>query len=255
MKDVETRVNLKRIVSHSRISKVYNKKLIAYGDIIDILQYRETKITFKHDENSTRKGFKNNETGNRRSDSIARTRQNIYRITHCNCFQHGQFQPIFFTITFAENITSLQFANHEFKKFMKRLNYRIGHKLKYLFVPEFQKRGAVHYHGVFFNLPFIDKREIEDIWGHGYTRIETIKKIKDVGAYIAKYLGKETFDNRLFGQRILLTSRGLFRPIELYGSQDVDNYVSNAKILEVLIQKAGETYSFTKLKTELCQKI
>jgi len=248
MLDVETQVNLNRIVKHTRISKAYDIKAIHYGKYIEILQYAKTKITFKTDNDNTRTGFKNATDGKKRDDSLARTRQNIYRITHCNAGMHGNFPTVFYTITFKENITDLQYANNQFKKFLQRLNYKLPHKLKYLFIPEFQKRGAVHYHGVFFNLPYIDKKEMENLWGLGFTRIETVKKINDIGSYISKYLGKNTFDNRLFGQRILMTSKGLFRPIEYYGSNDVDNLTNSIIIDKVIADITGVHRKFTKIK-------
>jgi hypothetical protein len=57
---------------------------------------------------------------------------------------------------------------------MMRLNYHIGHALKYVSVVEFQKRGAVHYHAVFFNLPFIVNDELAAIWSHGFIKINAI---------------------------------------------------------------------------------
>jgi hypothetical protein len=244
----ETLLQLKKIATYNRISKIYDKKAVVYGDEVDLFEYKTTKITFKQPNRSNLRKKK----GLRRIDSISRTRQAIYRLVSMNCGEHGDFPPVFFTITFKENIEDLAYANSEFKKFIQRLNYFFDKKLKYVFVPEFQKRGAVHYHGIFFNIPFIDKNLIEDIWGHGFTRIETTSKVKDMSAYISKYLSKETFDKRLFGQRIILSSRGLKRPVEIYGGYEVDEYLSSVKIIDETQVYKSLPCVYKKLK--LCKK-
>ncbi|WP_452176556.1 rolling circle replication-associated protein, partial [Kordiimonas lipolytica] len=59
-------------------------------------------------------------------------------------------------------------SNYNFKKFIQRLNYKMDLKLKYSCVVEFQKRGAVHYHLLAYNLPFIENSKLAEIWGHGF---------------------------------------------------------------------------------------
>ncbi len=126
------------------------------------------------------------------------------------------FKPIFITFTFKENIIDLTMANNEWTKFIKRFNkryFRQGY-LKYVGVPEFQKRGAVHYHVVFFNLPYMPRiyDVIRDNWGLGFTLVETIKSTEHLVNYVSKYLSKENFDQRLFGRKKYFASRGLFKP-------------------------------------------
>lgn len=244
-KDLETVIRLRKLQKYTDISKVYFKKAISYGEIIDKIEYKDLKITFK---NRDRQNTERRSEGERRYDSIARTRQSLYRLISCNIGQHGDYPSIFFTITFKENLTDLKIANLEFKKFIMRLNYYFDKKLRYVFIPEFQKRGAVHYHGVFFNIPYIDKNKVQEIWGNGFTRIETTRKIKNISAYVAKYLSKETFDNRLFGQRILMTSRGLIRPVEIYGTYEVDTYIENVNIVDEVVIYTNNKTTLTKIK-------
>ena len=94
-----------------------------------------------------------------------------------------------------------------------RLNYHVGHSLKYVSVVEFQKRGAVHYHAVFFNLSYIDNDELAKIWSHGFIKINAIQHIRSIGAYVSKYLQKGVVDARLFNEKCYFTSRGLIKPI------------------------------------------
>ena len=125
----------------------------------------------------------------------------------------------FLTLTHAENVQSLAEANAAFTLFMKRLNYRLFKSkksiIKYLAVIEFQKRGAVHYHLVLFNLPFIDRETYRTVfneaWGRGFVDIRTVPD-RNVGRYITKYLTKSD-DLRLRGNKSYFASRGLLRPV------------------------------------------
>jgi len=78
--------------------------------------------------------------------------------------------------------------NH-IRDFMLRLRRRLGGQLiAYSWVAELQLRGAVHYHVLLVvkkgtNVPFPD----DELWEHGFTRIETAKTVY----YIVKYTGKE----------------------------------------------------------------
>jgi len=83
---------------------------------------------------------------------------------------------------------------------------------------EFQKRGAVHFHCIFFNLhPDIEVSErktrfIANLWGHGFVDIERVRSARNVGAYVCKYLNKSADDERLRGKKFYSTTRNLFRP-------------------------------------------
>lgn len=141
--------------------------------------------------------------------SISRTKTEIRRLTNSN----PQLNK-FLTLTFAENITDLKEANYIFNQFIKRISYKYA-GFRYLAVPEFQKRGAVHYH-MLCNLPFVEMSELSEIWGQGFIKLNKIDSVNNVGAYISKYLGKE-MDERSFGKKKFFCSQDLARPVELIG--------------------------------------
>jgi hypothetical protein len=61
----------------------------------------------------------------------------------------------FITLTFEDNVTDLTYCNNIFNEKMKYLRYhcqKMGIDFKYIGVPEFQKRGAIHYH-IMTNIP------------------------------------------------------------------------------------------------------
>lgn len=140
--------------------------------------------------------------------SINRTKTEIRRLVNAN----PQLNK-FMTLTFADNITDLKTANYMFNQFIKRISYRYKN-FEYFAVPEFQKRGAVHYH-VLCNLPYIEMDALEYIWGHGMVNIRKVDEVNNLGAYMSKYLGKELFSGRMFGKKKFFRSQTLKTPVEL----------------------------------------
>jgi len=141
--------------------------------------------------------------------SINRTKTEIRRLVNSN----PQLNK-FMTLTFAENITDLKTANYIFNKFILRMSYQHP-DFQYLAVPEFQKRGAVHYH-LLCNLPFVTIGRLQAIWGQGFIKINKIDSVNNVGAYMSKYLGKE-LDERTFGKKKYFRSQNLKEAVELLG--------------------------------------
>lgn len=154
--------------------------------------------------------------------SLSRTRNRLIRLVNANARmwkQDGEIiQPQFLTYTFEENLTDLTVANHIFTNYIKRLNYHKGINAKYVVVPEFQKRGAVHYHAVFFNLSMINAGreyrtgEFRELWGQGFIKKKNIKDIPNVGYYMTKYMTKDAMDRRLVGKKKYFSTRGLIKP-------------------------------------------
>lgn len=202
----------------------YDGKMICSGDIIEIYQYSNGVYKGVVSNNNGRKGDGNTsdeDKAKNREISLNRARRDLRRIINANVGQWGDDVTCkFVTLTFKDNVTDLDTANYEFKKFIQRLNYEIYGKkcsyLKYTVVPEFQQRGAVHYHVIFYNLPYTKSNIIENVWGNGFIKINKIDDVDNVGAYICKYLTKDNGDDRLRGRKCYFNSRGLKKPIERY---------------------------------------
>ncbi len=121
---------------------------------------------------------------------------------------------------------------------------------KYVCVPEFQKRGAVHYH-LLTNIDYSDftllsseERKIwnpgkkswkigRDVkgWKYGINMAICLKDINVVG-YITKYLQKDV-DSRLFGQRKYFHSRNLKQPVEYYLDTENMTYKEFERLLHL----------------------
>ncbi len=147
------------------------------------------------------------------------------------------FKPVFITYTFKENIADIAKANKIFTVFTKRLNYEItktkASYLKYVVVPEFQKRGAVHFHVVYFNLPRRDKlfSTIRRLWRDKQIKVIVINDLRNIGGYLSKYFTKQYGDDRMRGKKKYFVSRGLKQPKVILDEQKIDDVMSdlNAK--------------------------
>lgn len=149
-----------------------------------------------------------------REQSLRIARQKIRRLVNSNAGQWTEpsgsiAKSKMLTLTFRENEKDIKKANYEFEKFIKRMNYYYRINIKYLAVVEFQKRGAIHYHLILFNMPFIDDlKALESIWGNGKINIKALKNVDNIGAYLCKYLTKDTAE-RLKEKKCFFYSRGL----------------------------------------------
>lgn len=166
-----------------------------------------------------------------RDRSFRRAKRKLINTINTNVFSwydknNRAFRSVFLTLTFQQNITDIKMANYEFTKFILRMNWEILNDkrslLKYVAVIEFQKRGAIHYHVIFFNLPFVEKETIASIWGNGYIKIKAIDDVRDVGYYVTKYMSKDFDDPRLKGNKSFFVSKGLLKPTVVYFEELID---------------------------------
>jgi len=197
-------------------------KAICTNHIIEIWEYeRPPKLT---GSTGAKKTLSDHEWINDKSGNVGQNqrkkRWNLIRLLNMNFDQNSKF----ITLTFAENIKDLDAAHPEFDKFIKRMRRRYG-KFKYAAVVEFQERGAVHYHMVS-DLPYIPKKELAEIWRQGFVRINKIDHVDNIGAYISKYMTKDTKDIRLRGRKAYFTSQNVERPLTLVGDP-VDSLIDS----------------------------
>ncbi len=180
---------------------------------------------------------------------MQRSNSRLRRLVNANAWKWKKpdgdpYPPIFATFTFKEDIKDIKAANALFSHFIKRLNYEIGHTkksfLKYVTVIEFQdfsRDGVVHYHTIFFNLPFILKDLLADIWGQGFIHIRAIDHVNNAGAYVSKYMVKHFEDDRLDGFKRYFSSRGLLKAIEILDQSRADSIISLIPIAHLAKQK------------------
>lgn len=185
------------------------QKLVISGNIVELFSFIKPKgIRKKTSQGAIKRYFVNNSSI--RLDNVFRTKSRFKRLVRSN-----PDMVKFITLTFAENQTDLTYANKYFNLFIKRFT-ALYPNFKYIAVPEFQKRGAVHYHLLSNIATFIKNEDLADIWGAGFVSVKNLRKLKvnRIDLYMVKYLTKD-IDNRLFGRRKFLYSRNVSKPLVL----------------------------------------
>lgn len=231
----------------SEFYELYDVRLKVYGDRVEVTQYSSSIGLIKEEFKSlNNRSYKKKEkgTGTIREDSLNRSYSNLIDLAIMN---HKDFKS-FITLTFSENITDLTFANSEFNKWTTKVK-RVFKDFSYLCVPEFQKRGAVHYHlmtnldtSVHDNIISLqdgtDNMYDVKYWNNGFTSVFDLKLTDDnfsVALYLGKYFWKD-IDSRLFGRRKIMSSRNLKKPEVLkFDSKEVEKlekYLNGKKLLK-----------------------
>lgn len=195
------------------------KKAVLSGNYLEIFEYEKKPVIREpgrpqnsKQSSSNGRGYRDN--GKRAIFSLRRARRNFIRIARSNLA--GAEKPAFLTLTFAKN-ADLNYAAPHFNRFTQRLT-RAFPGIRYLAVPEFQKRGAVHYHVLVWGLPRVvilkerATRLISGIWGHGFIDIIETDGSQKLASYMTKYLFKAIQDIRLVGRRAYMASRNILRP-------------------------------------------
>lgn len=233
----------------------YKIKAIISGNVVEVYRYGipvrtgKDKTTFQQGaSNGSKSSEEVSEVDKDKNlrDSLRRTRNTLRRLVNANAGKWGE-RDKFFTLTFKKNVLDHAEANAQFRSFIKKLNYKIFKKesgLKYVCVVERQKRGAIHYHIVLFNMPYVPQAELLALWGHGGVRINAIDNVDNVGAYIVKYIEKtmremETKKSaKEKDKKLYFASRGLLKPVEMsdgteQGEKEISDLAAQVKGHEV----------------------
>lgn len=228
--------------------QLYNGKVYTSGNRIEIYKYQAYQVIGKEGNQNGRKGnsgkgaAKEGKKINRKV-TLNRARNNIIRLVSCN-----PDLTTFITLTYKENMQDLskskKHLNYFFKKIQK--DYK---NFKYLYVLEYQGRGAIHYH-MLCNLPIDFKtakkgrkskvqKEYEQwfssyYWSNrGFCDVRSLvsEGNTNAGKYIAAYLIEDLMDLDLGGNKCYGFSRNLDKPvIELVDSnEDIEEILSNYK--------------------------
>jgi len=212
-------------------------KVISYSNLIEVYEYEKDIRDNGRKSVSSRDWRVNEDTGccedmavirkdrEKRSQSQkVRTKENarrsmlaFKRLVASNLSEFDR--PVFITLTYAENIEDLKLARKDFNSFATSLVYHFGKAVKYVCVPEFQKRGAVHFHTLFWGLPSVvvgeerHTRFLAGIWNRGFLDVCATDGNIKIAGYVAKYMEKSFLDERLKGMRAWTCSRNMLKPV------------------------------------------
>lgn len=223
-----------------------SKKVIISGNIVEIYTYEKGYMKGGDGNNPNGRtggseSLSDEEKKENREKVLSRARKTVRRLINANAGQYGsEFTSKFLTLTFSDHVTEIPEANHQLKLFIKRLNWDIFSSrkgnVKYIAVPEFTKKGRIHYHIILFNVPYVKSTLLEKIWSNGFIKINKITHVDNLGAYVCKYMTKDV--QGLQGYKSYLPSQGLFKPTEITENERVAN-------LQNSLPSQMETYNCT----------
>lgn len=216
--------------------KRYKYKVIKSGDDIEVYEYEtsqyktepkekvETECEVEEIKDET---IKQDDVidGNyhRNLQNIKRKKQYVRRLIAANAFQYEE-KDKFITLTFrGEESPTRQELIDSFDLFRRRLREKYPDFL-YFAIMERGTHGTerLHFHTLFFNLPYIPQKEFMEIWKNGGVNIQAPDTYYDLVGYLVKYVEKTIDDGTLIpkGKKFYFTSRGLKRPKEYFLSDD-----------------------------------
>jgi len=194
-------------------------KVIQSGNIIEFYEYQNN---LPERRKSTKKGLRRNRSSaSRRPDHVERLRRNFVRLVRSNLV--GTECPIFLTLTMVE-VVRIEISYGLLTRFIQRLRRLYGKDFRYIAVPEFQKRGAVHFHLLAWGLPAkieineSNNRTIQHVWQYGFVDCFRTDGSPKLAQYVAKYMHKAVFDDRLHLQKAYVCSRNVLRPLSFSSS-------------------------------------
>lgn len=146
------------------------------------------------------KKFNKSDNRSQNENSLKQTMKKLRYLINANF--SGKPNELWATLTFRDSTLAKNPKKiyQEFNKFIKRLRDKFGNGLEYIAVLEphgIKNNDITNWHGFHFHLLikslnrnslFIPHDEFESIWGLGYCRIEGLKDIDNIGAYLSAYL-------------------------------------------------------------------
>jgi len=171
--------------------------------------------------------------GYRSQRSIKRAKKAFFNLckNHLDSFTE---LPCFITLTYHDQYEESPSLNDSYRHcnaFWKRAKEYFGKSISYISVPEYQTRGAVHYHALVWGFPASVREEratrlLQRAWRQGYCDVRFASYKSDaLAGYLAKYFTKAYSDYRTFNRKTYTTSRNIQRPTEI-GSNAISYWLS-----------------------------
>lgn len=179
-----------------------------------------------------------------------------------NNFFGGQ-NELWITLTFGDNkIYNPKELYPIFSNFIKRLRYTYkDFKLDYIYVPEPHEKGDWHIHLLLKadKSLYIENSVLNKIWSFGFVKVNRLKDIDNIGAYVSAYLinikdGERTKKGARLplypaGHQLYRFSKGIKKPISKYVTYDeAKKEVGSAKLTyQNTLQIADDNDNFSNI--------
>jgi len=223
-------------------------KYIQSGNILETYEFERAPSPYSRRKKSIRRRKGHRKLVERRFSSIRRSTANFRRLIWANL--DGGNPPALLTLTMLQELP-LAASGRLLTQTFTRIRAEKGREFRYIAVPEFQKRGAVHFHCLIWGL----NEEIEEerttryfqrLWLRGFVDGLVTDGSPKLAGYLAKYLSKTMSDIRLAGKKAYYSSRNILRPVSLsvdtrnqYKLEIIENQVIHRG--EVTTQKTFDT--------------
>jgi len=212
-------------------------KIVQSGTLVEVYQYEKSPPEYRQRKKSR---FKNPKRYKR---NVERSRSSFVRLVSSNLDR--AYPPAFLTLTMRDVVT-LREGWRAFTLFAQRAKYYFKGAVDFVAVPEFQERGAVHFHCIVWGLPeplacmrssqfYYDRigkrkrvhlcpperlceqhtRVIAALWSHGFVDCFETDASPELAGYMGKYFWKAMYDARLRGQKSYSASRSLCRSVHI----------------------------------------
>ena len=127
-------------------------------------------------------------------------------------FEHRLYpdDTYFVTLTFDEaslkKFSLGDNTNKAVRLFLDRYRKKAGKQVRHFFIAEYgERKGRLHYHGLLFNAPINDEKELKDLWKYGIVDVQ--KADINCTNYLTKYMTKGTDCNKI--QPRIIASKGI----------------------------------------------
>jgi len=220
----------------SSVNDTYHFRAVIAGHIIKLYKYTDLQVCQKGKSCENRKKREDRTEEEKQKDrkkNLWRARNSLIDTINANVDRPWGERLKFFTMSFKDDIFDLKEANRQFNKFIKRLEYHIKRKIHYTVIARFQdgkrpggkvggRDGVIHYHVLFYDLPFVPHEKLTGIWDRGFVWINAVDDVDNLGVYmVSGYMGNEIDDERLNGQKHYWSSRRLAKAAVIYGREDL----------------------------------
>jgi len=175
--------------------------------------------------------------------SVKRAKTNFFQIVAGTLHEKGR--PVLLTLTMHEDNVSVTKGYQYIHDFKKRLigSSKLCSTFTYIAVPEFQKRGRLHFHLLTWGLPIEvcenerNTRNIQRQYGKGFVDVRVANDSSPkLASYLAKYMSKTYQDERLVFHKAYTCSRDVAKT-RSYGSNTLTTYSSELIPDDACIQK------------------
>lgn len=228
-------------------------KTIKTGNFIEVFSYEREPVSVfrvggRKSGTAPKSPYERERPKRRRSDSANRAKQSFWRIVRGGL---SKGTPSLLTLTMLD-IVGIRDAYKCYTSFGQKIRRTFGNGISWVGVPEFQKRGAVHFHILIWGLPdelscrlgasYSDKsgkrkrkhicatnvlcerntRRLAALWPWGWLDLVATDGNPRLAGYLSKYMTKALFDERLAGQKSYTRSRGMPSPQSFSKPVEVD---------------------------------